>query len=76
MMLCLASLIFFVFNTGDQVNQSVMAQNAADSAALAGANWLAHGYNVLAANNVTSSRIIALISMLEGCTLLRRRFRP
>lgn len=65
-MLCLATLIFFVFNTGDQVNQSVMAQNAADASALAGANWLAHGYNVLAANNVTSSRIIGLIAVLEA----------
>ena len=66
MILALASLIFFVFNTGDQVNQSVMAQNAADSAALAGANWLAHGYNLLSANNVAASKIIAMIAMLEA----------
>lgn len=64
--LCLAILIFFVFNSGDQINQQVMAQNAADAAALAGANWLAHGYNVLSMNNVAASRIIALMAMLEA----------
>src|SRR5438067_11969709 len=66
MILALATLIFFVFNTGDQVNQAVMAQNAADASALAGANWLAHGFNVLSMNNVAASKIIAMMAMLEA----------
>jgi len=65
-MLVLAGLIFFVFNTGVLINESIEVQNGADAAAVGGALWLARGYNVIAANNVTTARLLAATAILEA----------
>jgi len=65
-MLVLAALAFLVFNGGDQVNSQVVAQNAADAAAMGGGIWMARGYNLIAMNNVATTRLIAMAAVLEA----------
>ena len=68
----LASMVFFVFNTGEQVNRRMTVQNAADSAGLGGANWMARSMNVEAMNNVGQSRLIAMVGILDSMPLATR----
>ena len=68
-MILLASLVFFVFNTGEQVSKRVGMQNAADSAAIGGATWAARCMNVIAMNNVAQSRLIGLAAILDSLPL-------
>ena len=65
----LVGLIFFVFNLGDQLNRRVGQQNAADAVAISGAGWLARTMNVVAMDNVTMSRLIALDAILDSLPL-------
>jgi hypothetical protein len=65
----LVSLIFYTANVGDQVNRKVAMQNAADSAADAGARWMAKTCNVIAINNVAGTRMLALIPVLDAFPL-------
>jgi len=62
----LTSLVLFVLNIGDQVNRRVSAQNAADATAAAGATWVARSLNTVARNNVTMTRCIALVNVLDS----------
>jgi len=65
-MTLLVGLIFFVYNTGTAVNEKIVTQNAADSAAISGAAWMARGMNVVAMNNVAQSRMVALAPVLDA----------
>jgi len=65
----LAGLIFYVYNIGDQLDRRVELQNAADSAAAAGAGWIARNMNVIAMNNVTQARLMALALTLDSLPL-------
>jgi hypothetical protein len=65
----LAGMVFFVYNMGDQVNRRVMMQNAADSAAISGGQWMARSMNVVAMNNVAQSRLIGLVPVLDSLPL-------
>ncbi len=68
-MTLLVGLIFYVYNVGDQVNRRLELQNAADAAAISGAAWMARSMNVIAMNNVTQVRLIALALVLDSMPL-------
>ena len=68
-MALLVGLIFYVFNVGDQVNRRLELQNAADSAVVSGAGWMARSMNLVAMNNITQSRMIALALVLDSLPL-------
>ncbi len=68
-MAVLVGLVLFVFNLGDQVNRRLELQNAADSAAISGAGWMARAMNTIAMNNVAQSRMIALVPILDALPL-------
>jgi uncharacterized membrane protein len=61
-----ASLIFYVFNIGQQIKNRVEVQHAADAAAISGAGWVARSMNTVAMNNVQSARLIALANVLDA----------
>ncbi len=65
----LVAMVLFVFNLSDQVNRRVAAQHAADSAAVAGAGWIARSLNTVSMNNVAVSRQLALINTLDAMPL-------
>ena len=65
----LAGLIFYVVNSGDQVNRRVDMQNAADSAAISSAAWMARSMNLLGQNNVAQTRMLALVPILDAFPL-------
>ena len=62
----LAGLIFFVLNTGEQVNRRIAAQNASDAAAISAAVHVARGMNALAMNNVAMSRMLSLVPIVDS----------
>ena len=61
----MACLVFYVFNVGRHVAGRVEAQNAADSAAMSGASWVARSFNTVAMNNVETARLISLAAVLD-----------
>jgi len=65
----LAGLIFYVYNAGERVNERLEMQNAADAAAISGAGWMARSMNVIAMDNVTQARMIALAIVLDSLPL-------
>ncbi len=65
----LAGMVFYVFNLGDQVNRRVSMQNAADSAAIGGATWMARSMNVVAMNNVAQTRLVTMAAVLDSLPL-------
>ncbi len=68
-MTMLVSLLFYVYNLGDQVSRRLSLQNVADSVAVSGADTMARCMNVVAMNNVAESRAIALVAVLDGIPL-------
>ncbi|MCC7192609.1 MAG: hypothetical protein IT444_07490 [Phycisphaeraceae bacterium] len=68
-MLLLVGLVFYVINLGRQVNRRVVTQNAADAAAMGGADWVARSLNVVSMNNVEMARLIATINILDSVPL-------
>ena len=71
----LTALVLFVINLGQQVNRRVAAQNTADATVAAGATWVARSLNTVSRNNVTMSRYIALVNVMDSLPqAVRRRF--
>ena len=68
-MTMLVSLIFYVYNLGDQISRRMSLQNIADSVAVSGAGQMARCMNMVAMNNVAASRAIALVAVLDGIPL-------
>lgn len=64
--LLLSALVIFVLNLGNQVNRRIASQDAADATALAASTWTARSLNMVAQNNVTMARTIALINVLDA----------
>ncbi len=62
----LVGLLFFVFNLGDQINRRVQQQNTSDAVAMGGATWMARTMNLVAMGNVTTSRLIGLVALLDA----------
>ena len=65
-LILLASLVFYVFNTGQHVTYRMETQNAADNAAISGAGWVARSFNTVAMNNVEMSRLIPLVAVMDS----------
>ena len=65
----LAGMVFYVINVGDQVNRRVAMQNAADAAAISGAAWMARSMNVIGMNNGATTRMLALVPILDAFPL-------
>ncbi|MAE68114.1 MAG: hypothetical protein CMJ18_28020 [Phycisphaeraceae bacterium] len=68
----LAALVFFVINHGRQVNARIVTQHSADAAGMAGAGWIARSFNTVSMNNVSMTRMIALIHALDAMPLATR----
>jgi hypothetical protein len=60
--LALVALAALVFNTGNQVARKIEMQNAADTAAVSGAMWIARGMNLISMNNVAMTETLAVIA--------------
>lgn len=65
-MTMLVGLVFYVYNLGDRVNSRLSLQHTADSAAISGATWMARSMNVVAMNNISESRLIAMAAILDA----------
>jgi hypothetical protein len=65
----LVALMFYVYNVGDRVNDRLSLQNAADSAAVSGAGWIARSMNTTAMNNVASARVLGILPVLDAFPL-------
>jgi hypothetical protein len=65
----LVGFVFYVFNTGGQINNRMVLQNAADSTAVSGGTWMARSMNVVAMNNVAQTRLIALLLTMDSMPL-------
>ena len=64
-LMLLASIVFYVFNAGRQVERRMRTQNAADAAAMAGAGTIARGLNTVAMNNNAMARLIVQAGMVQ-----------
>ena len=71
-LLCLVLLVgvlFYVMNLGWNAQTRVNIQNAADSAAAAGAGWMARSFNTVALNNTSTAQLIAGVQVLDSVPL-------
>jgi hypothetical protein len=62
----LASMVFYVFNIGRNVQGRLVTQHAADAAVTGGAGYVARSFNTVAMNNVEISRLIATVALLDA----------
>jgi hypothetical protein len=62
-------LIFFVFNLGDQINQRITMQSAADSSVISAATWIARSNNIIAMNNVAQAKLVSLVPVYDSIPL-------
>lgn len=62
-------LVFYVLNLGNQIDHKVSSQNAADATVISGAGQMARSMNVIAMNNVTTARLIALSCVMDALPL-------
>ena len=58
-----------MINVGDQIYRRVAAQNAADAAAISGGVHMARSMNTVAMNNVSMSRMLAMVPILDALPL-------
>jgi len=65
-LILMASLVFYVFNIGRNVQGRVVTQNAADAAAIGGATQVARALNTVAMNNVEMGRLVSAINLLDA----------
>jgi len=71
-MTLLVTLVFYVYNIGDQVGERLAMQNAADAAAVSGAGWIARSMNTTAMNNVAISRLLGILPVMDAFPLASR----
>jgi len=64
--LALACVAFLVFNTGEISARRVRLQNGADATAHAAATWTARGLNLVSANNVAITQLIAMAVLIDS----------
>lgn len=67
--LLLVALVFLVINVGDQSTRRIAAQDAADSAGMAGAIQMARSMNAVSMNNISISRMLALVPVMDSLPL-------
>ncbi len=68
-MVGLVGLLFYVVNAGDQYVRRAELQDSADAAATAGAGQLARSMNVIALNNCTEARMLAMVPIFDSAPL-------
>lgn len=61
----IASLLYYVINLGKHVNNRIVVQHSADAAANAQGTWIARQFNTVAMNNVTITRYLAAIPVMD-----------
>lgn len=61
----IASLLYYVLNLGKHVNNRIVAQHSADAAANAQGTWIARQFNTVAMNNITITRYLAAIPVMD-----------
>ncbi|HAI11633.1 MAG TPA: hypothetical protein DCM28_08000 [Phycisphaerales bacterium] len=61
----IASLLYYVLNLGKHVNNRIVAQHSADAAANAQGTWIARQFNTVAMNNITITRYLASIPVMD-----------
>lgn len=61
----IASLLYYVLNLGKHVNNRIVTQHAADAAANAQGTWIARQFNTVAMNNITITRYLAAIPVMD-----------
>lgn len=59
-------LAALIINSGGGVTRKIEMQNAVDAAAVSGATWIARGMNIISANNVAMTEVLALIVVLKA----------
>lgn len=59
-------LIGFVGNAGHAVNRKIETQNAADTAAIGSAQWMARGMNAITATNHMLGEVTAIVTIHEA----------
>jgi len=67
--LALVILAALVVNTGRQAARKIEMQNAADTAAVSGAMWMARGMNIISMDNVGMTETLGLIANLRAMHL-------
>lgn len=65
----IASLLFYVINTGRSIQGRIVTQHTADAVAIGGASQVARSMNTVAMNNVETAKLIATVSLLDGLPL-------
>lgn len=65
----LMALVFFVYNLGWQVNRRLDVQNTSDAVAVGGGVWMARSMNVIAADNMSVTRMLALVPVMDSLPL-------
>ncbi|NJL31832.1 MAG: hypothetical protein HC898_09480 [Phycisphaerales bacterium] len=68
-LMLLVGLLLYVMNLGWNAQARSTVQNAADSAATAGAGWVARSFNTVALNNTSMSQLIAGVQVLDSVPL-------
>ncbi len=68
-MTLLVGLIFYVLNMGVQANRRLDTQDTADAVAVSGGGWIARTLNLVAMNNVASSRLLAMVPIMDALPL-------
>ena len=68
-MTLMVGLVFYVYNLGDHANRRLGLQNAADAAAISGGDWMARSINLVALNNCTQVRMLALVPIFDAAPL-------
>ncbi|MBL4701942.1 MAG: hypothetical protein JKX85_11860 [Phycisphaeraceae bacterium] len=62
----IASLLYYVLNLGKHVNNRIVTQHSADATANAQGTWIARQFNTVAMNNITITRYLAAIPVLDS----------
>ena len=62
----IASLLYYVLNLGKHVNNRIVTQHSADAAANAQGTWVARQFNTVAMNNITITRYLAAIPVMDA----------
>jgi hypothetical protein len=67
--IALMALLLYVINVGDQFVRRAELQDSADATATAGATHLARSMNVIALNNCTEARLLAMVPIFDSAPL-------
>lgn len=62
----IASLLYYVLNLGKHVNNRIVVQHSADAATNAHGTWIARQFNTVAMNNITITRYLASIPVMDS----------